>query len=100
VVGGSVFFQSQQALLEVDPEGKAGQRTSRTDHPVAGDDEADWIGRIGASDSTGGTTELGGELPIRARLASRNVLEGLPYPLLKSRSRRGERQVEGGAPTE
>ncbi len=51
----SIALEGEKPALDFDAKGEAREGSVRADHAMAGDDEADGVGRIRAADGSGGT---------------------------------------------
>jgi hypothetical protein len=78
-------FERQQRPLDLDAPPEAGERAVGADHPVAGNDDTDRVGGVGAADGAGGggIAQAGGELTVAERPAVGDPPEAPPHRLLE-----------------
>ena len=85
----------QQCALPGEPPAIAAEIAVAPDHPMARDDQCDWIGGARSGDRAGTPwcTHGLGDFGVAPGLASRNHPEGVPHPMLKCGSAQVERDV-------
>ena len=95
-LGRGRFLQAQEEPLAGEAAGVPGQAAARADHPVAGHDDADRVPAVGVPDRLrgAGVAQFGGQLPVRAGFAVRDLRQQGPDLLLERRAARRELEVE------
>ncbi len=91
-----LLFQFQKICFFIQPTAVADQSSVGPDNPVAGDDYRNGIFVVGHAHRTGGFFVACNlrDLTVAPGLAVRDVLQGLPYPQLKSGTAGRKGQIE------
>ena len=88
------LLQVEQLALEVETAAVTAERAARCDHPVAGDNDGDWIPVIRHADGTAGLRVANrfGDVAVAASLAVWNFEQRMPARELELGSAKIERE--------
>jgi hypothetical protein len=88
------LLKVEQPTLDVEPSAISAERTARSDYPVTGDDDGDWIPVVRHADGSVGVSMADGfrDVAITPSLTVRNFEQRIPARKLKRSSAEIERE--------